>query len=880
MDDRILSPGTMLGTGPSSIMDLDVMDELLLQGYWLETMCGSEFLQHSPLDNTAALPSEEEASMAIQSVAQNIVSNPTCIPGHLGYQVNDGSDLRRAWWIGPSNSPGAPATSVRDRLIRALGYIQDLTKDKDVLIQVWVPVSRGGRRVLMTCEQPFSLNPGNRRLSRYRDISVNYQFSAEENSKEMKGMPGRVFLEKVPEWSPDVRFYRNDEYARVDHAQQFDVRGILALPVFEQGSRTCLGVIEVVMTTQKIKYRPEIENVCKALEAFDLRSSHFLSNHNIESCRKSYEAALPEILEVLRSACDTHGLPLAQTWALCIQQGKEGCRHSDENLAICISPVEAACYVADPRVQGFHEACSEHHLLKGQGVVGKAFLTNQPCFSPDVSTSGKIDYPLSHHARMFGLCGAVSIRFRNIQTGASDFVLEFFLPVECKVFEEQKAMLTSLSIIIQKTCTNLRVVTDEELRDEVITSPINQSAMKNSEVEPSGGERMPGGETVSLKKSSSREDSHGHHFVSRVDAETPQLAAKKDMMGEVFSPEKSIDFRDQDQTASLNTSSGRGDDHTGDNKRPRGEKTITLQVLRQHFSGSLKDAAKSLGVCPTTLKRICRQHGINRWPSRKIKKVGHSLQKLKVVIDSVEGASGSLELSSFYSSFPELASPNVFTARPCNTENVVNTGPHSTASKSHSSSYSWSSSSSQCCSSGSRQAHSVGSEDPAVLENAVTRHQLKRVRSEVELNGTSQDAIGAKLTRKSTQSHKILKGTHKPVGPPAAPVQSSNQPREGELLRVKVTYGEQNIRFRLQKGWQLSDIWREISKRFNVDDPSRFNLRYLDDDSEWVLLTCNADLEECIYVITGLSRGNTIRLSLQASSQHHHGSVVASSGHV
>jgi hypothetical protein len=79
-------------------------------------------------------------------------------------------------------------------------------------------------------------------------------------------MPGRVFLGKVPEWTPDVRFFRNDEYPRVNHAQQCDVRGTLALPVFEQGSRTCLGVIEVVTTSQKIKYLPELESVCKALE--------------------------------------------------------------------------------------------------------------------------------------------------------------------------------------------------------------------------------------------------------------------------------------------------------------------------------------------------------------------------------------------------------------------------------------------------------------------------------------------------------------------------------------------------------------------------------------------------------------------------------------
>lgn len=302
MDEGVSTQNNMLDVQSDSLMDLDYMDELLLEGCWLETADGSEFLHHSPsnfnalFDSSFTWPTFEDNSGGIcspskgfqeerqrsssftenpsvseyhkardssklDSVDENVNNAAVCSSSHSGNSLANAFELNRRWWIGPSTS--AP---VMERLVRALGYIKDWSREKDVLIQIWVPVNKGGRHVLTTSDQPFSLDLNSRRLACYRDVSVNYQFPAEEDSKEIVGLPGRVFNGKVPEWTPDVQFFRKDEYARVGHAEQYDVRGTLAVPVFEQGSQNCLGVIEVVFTTRKINYCPELENVCKALK--------------------------------------------------------------------------------------------------------------------------------------------------------------------------------------------------------------------------------------------------------------------------------------------------------------------------------------------------------------------------------------------------------------------------------------------------------------------------------------------------------------------------------------------------------------------------------------------------------------------------------------
>ncbi|XP_044507376.1 protein NLP2-like isoform X2 [Mangifera indica] len=887
-------------------MDFDFIDELLMEGCWLETTDTLDFLLPGLSSSGAVneppqlLPNSESnqqvyeeqterkfSENSSQVIAEVEERQETGSQNPAGFETTvqcgnfpvEGTESGRSLWIPPSVSSGP--SSVKDRLFQAIIRLKEYVKDKNVLIQIWVPVRAEGRHVLTTVGQPYFLGPNCKGLESYRTVSEAYQFAADENSKELAGLPGRVFLNQLPECTPDVRFFRSDEYPRVGFAKQYDVHGSLALPVFERGSRTCLGVIEMITTSQKTNYRPDLQNVCQALKAVNLRSSQNFSTPCAKVCRKPYHARSHEIAEVLTSACQRHCLPLALTWVSCDGESESGCLQSDENSAHCFFTMDPACFAANEKLSGFLDACSEHQLLQGQGLVGKAFSTRKQCFAADITAFSKSKYPLSHHARLFDLCAAVAIPLRSVKTGLVEYVLEFFLPKECQDPQEQKWMLNSLSTFIQQSCQTLNLSMAMEL-DEVVlaitelgAASDGSSPSKETSPEQSSGvahmiEAQQKGKSVSvswdfhkeqkeeLKVMTDWDDPTGESYHQQVFPELGQFQQNS---------EARISVQGSGDSSSLGGLHLEGSRKAGKKRRTKMEKTISLQVLQQYFAGSLKDAAKSIGVCPTTLKRICRKHGITRWPSRKIKKVGRSLRKLQLVIDSVQGTDGSIKLGSFYNSFPELSSPSFSGKDPCSS---TKTGEHSkplnhqpdtglgtgfTVTKSPFSSCSQSSGSSTSCSTGANQntttVNALSGGDALNVEDS--GGMLKQVCSDAELYALNQE--DPKLLARS-QSHEPL---------PPLPKNRNHTPQDHGTLRVKVTFGEEKIRFSLQPNWQFKDIQQEIAKRFSIDNFSTINLKYLDDDLEWVLLTCDADLEECIDIYKS-SQKHTIKISLHAAS--------------
>jgi len=70
---------------------------------------------------------------------------------------------------------------------------------------------------------------------------------------------------------------------------------------------------------------------------------------------------------------------------------------------------------------------------------------------------------------------------------------------------------------------------------------------------------------------------------------------------------------------------------------------ITLEVLQDHFHLPMAEVAKKFDVCLTYFKRVCRSHGVNRWPYRKIK----SLQMMSPSVEDDSAANHRRESMAF-----------------------------------------------------------------------------------------------------------------------------------------------------------------------------------------------------------------------------------------
>ncbi|CAL4994752.1 unnamed protein product [Urochloa decumbens] len=758
------------------------------------------------------------------------------------------------------------AITFPERMLRALAMLKDASSGSGaILAQVWMPVRDGERQVLTTSEQPFLLD---QRLTGYREVSRQFMFSATEGPGQFHGLPGRVFMSGMPEWTSNVMYYHDSEYLRMEHAARNEVRGSLAVPVLDSSgpSDSCCAVLEIVMTQEKDNFLSEIDSISKALQSVHLSTvKEWTYPQNLT---RNQESALAEISYVLRTVCHAHMLPLALVWVpffwssnanVSMECGDQDIQFSlNKKDLLCIQ--ESSCYVNDMRMHYFVRACAEHPLKRGQGVAGNAILSNSPFFSVDVRDYDICDYPLAHHARKFGLQSAVAIRLRSTYTGSDDYVLEYFLPPMCKGCDKQQRLLDDISETMQRVCKSLRTVSDSEL--------IADTKVKPSKEKGCGMSCSSSGVSVNSSKKLTVSSTMETNAFSR-----NQMVNANELLGDLKHANKKL------KPSSTSP---------GEKKRNSTEKNISLSDLQKYFAGSLKDAAKSLGVCPTTLKRICRQHGISRWPSRKIKKVNRSLEKIQNVISSVHGVHREVKYDPATGFLISSASPSV---NPLLID-VEGDGadPLRIGSESSQLNIKLDCGASQEEYQGQQvlkaqkeklseidfnlnegrwfqNSHSVGTSNRSLSADTYNVSHFTN-----ENNTSFQTGLGIDGSRGNDASRDLfLVPQQSKIGTETLPSPSSitdyssgsasshgtfqkcsktqaSRSEGNPTTTVKANYKDDAVRFKLLPSMKYHDLLKEIAKRLKLS-VGTFQLKYRDDEDEWVILGNDADLQECFDIL-------------------------------
>ncbi|XP_071705225.1 protein NLP6-like [Rutidosis leptorrhynchoides] len=477
---------------------------------------------------------------------------------------------------------------IKEKIISALKILK--FRDQRVLVQFWSPVVVRNRWLLTTWDQPFGLGVVDKGLYSHRLKSELHAIVIDGEHREELAPPGRVFSKKLPEWCLDV--HSGDTCS--------DVYGYIDLPVFESGGDLCVGIIEIITSSSNyVDYAFEVQNVSSALEKQRLKSPNALVHPRYYVVEDSRKHELDGIHNLLKSVCVDHNLPLAQTWAVSECSSyvsnsgniEQSCSTFSRSCIgkVCMSTTELPFYVQDLSKWEFREACKDHHLEKSRGVVGKSLASRRASFCVNVTELEEHDYPLAPLAHMCGLTSCLAIYLKSIDFDV-EYVLEFFLDPSNTNEEGLQGLMETIKQQIQSTFGIKLDITLTSFPEVIGEFTLNWNV---------DSQRFPVTFLTEKGEAPLPESENAKQIGTHLQIGVPLL-------------EKGVE--DSDLNSGTIKRKNNANFKGVRRKRKSAESSFSYEEIEKHFGKTMDAAAADLKISRSTLKRVCRELGIPRWP--------------------------------------------------------------------------------------------------------------------------------------------------------------------------------------------------------------------------------------------------------------------------
>ncbi|KAJ0817583.1 putative transcription factor Nin-like family [Helianthus annuus] len=554
----------------------------------------------------------------------------------------------------------------------------------------------------------------------------------------------------------------------------------------------------------------------------------------LNECRKNDS---DKIYGILKTACDIHGLPLAQTWAV----SEHSSFVSHEKV------IQKSCGSFDTRCVG--KVCMSRAALPffktwACGLSRKR-VENDTWTGPVAMLARRCYpvYPLVHNARstvsksMSGLTSCFAIFLHSVEVN-DDYVLEFFLPPDIKDCGDVQNLVQTLK---QK----IEIASGFELGDssriQVVGPPTNigrslsidAHTIQISSITTTKNDKF---ETVTSDSESIMENiANKTESSAIVSNQCPPKQIHPDKFSDIITgtenninvvgARKNNDMISYPSVSMQKTSDKITDAGEKNNRLKQGRKrkidSLTMEAVETHVEKPIDEAAKSLGgntsfchficydnirpnlfsfsVSRSTLKRFCREQNLQRHSNKRFRFafVVFLMVKVKRWSCSIKshGVSGKWWSCGRHSYLPsksdfiyQAASLFVLLRRWKNKNSMRNT------------------------------LRSV--DHPSVIESTT--------KPKYTINITNPYSCVAE----STLVH-------------ASPKQTVTNISNIKMVTVKATFNADMIKFQFPTSSGLLELEHEVARRIKLKS-RRPRLKYRDEDNDLILLACDADLHHLL----------------------------------